>query len=57
MTKAGAYGRKKQQKLKLKKRYRFKKATLYESEVIKKANCTYSLAEASILVQQVIRQS
>jgi hypothetical protein len=33
--KAAAYG-KKQQKLNLKKRYRFKKATLYEREVLKK---------------------
>jgi hypothetical protein len=33
--KAEAYG-KKQQKLNVKKRYRFKKATLYEREVIKK---------------------
>jgi hypothetical protein len=35
VTKAEAYG-KKQQKLNVKKRYPFKKATLYEREVIKK---------------------
>jgi hypothetical protein len=35
VIKAEAYG-KKQQKLIVKKRYRFKKATLYEREVIKK---------------------
>jgi hypothetical protein len=35
VIKAEAYG-KKQQKLNVKKRYRFKKATLYEREVIKK---------------------
>jgi hypothetical protein len=35
VTKAEAYG-KKHQKLNMKKRYRFKKATLYEREVIKK---------------------
>jgi hypothetical protein len=40
-----------------KKRYRFKKATLYEREVIKKAKIFYSLAEASILIQHVVRQS
>jgi hypothetical protein len=42
-------------KKKSKKRYRFKKATLYEREVIKKQKKFYSLAEASILVQQVVR--
>ena len=40
-----------------KKRYRFRKRTLYEREVIKKAKILYSLAEASILIQQVVRQS
>jgi hypothetical protein len=35
VTKAEAYG-KKTAKIKCKKRYRFKKATLYEREVIKK---------------------
>jgi hypothetical protein len=35
VIKAEAYG-KKQQKLNIKKRYRFKMATLYEREVIKK---------------------
>jgi hypothetical protein len=37
VIKAEAYG-KKRQKLNVKKRYRFKKATLYEREVIKKQN-------------------
>jgi hypothetical protein len=36
VAKAEAYG-KKTAKIKFKKRYRFKKATLYEREVIKKA--------------------
>jgi hypothetical protein len=56
VTKAEAYG-KKQQKLNVKKRYRFRKATLYEREVTKKLKIFYSLAEASILIQQVVRQS
>jgi hypothetical protein len=43
--------------LNVKKRYRFRKATLYEREVIKKAKIFYSPAEASILIQHVIRQS
>jgi hypothetical protein len=34
--KSGSLRQKKQQKLNVKKRYRFKKATLYEREVIKK---------------------
>jgi hypothetical protein len=34
-----------------------KKATLFEREVIKKAKKFYSLAEASIIVQQQVRQS
>jgi hypothetical protein len=53
---AEAYG-KKTAKIKCKKRYRFKKATLYEREVIKKQKFFYSLAEASILIQHVVRQS
>jgi hypothetical protein len=46
-----------QQKLNVKKRRRFKKATLYEREVIKKAKILYSLAETSIFIQHVVRQS
>jgi hypothetical protein len=56
VIKAEAYG-KKAAKIKCKKRYRFKKATLYEREVIKKTKILYSLAEASILIQHVVRQS
>jgi hypothetical protein len=56
ITKAEVCG-KKTAKIKCKKRYRFKKATLYEREVIKKQKFFYSLAEASILIQQVVRQS
>jgi hypothetical protein len=40
-----------------KKRYRFKKATLYEREVIKKQKFFILSAEASILIQHVVRQS
>jgi hypothetical protein len=54
-TKAELYGEK-TPKIKCKKRYRFKKATLYKCEVIKK-NIFGSLAEASILIQQEVRQS
>jgi hypothetical protein len=43
--------------IKCEKRYRFKKATLYELEVIKKKKTLYSLVEASILIQQVVSQS
>jgi hypothetical protein len=43
-------------KIKCKKRYRIKKATLYEREVIKKQKF-FSLAEGCILIQQVVRQS
>jgi hypothetical protein len=56
LIKAEAYG-KKAAKIKCKKRYRFKKATLYEREVIKKEKSFYLPAEASILIQHVIRQS
>jgi hypothetical protein len=56
ITKAEVYG-KNQQKLIVRIRYRFKKATLYEREVIKKEKIFYSLAEACILIQQVVRQS
>jgi hypothetical protein len=48
--------RQKTAKIECKKRYRFKKATLYEREVIKQEKI-FSLAEASILIQQVVRQS
>jgi hypothetical protein len=41
VIKADAYG-KKQQKLSVKKRYRFKKATLYEREVIKNKNFLFA---------------
>jgi hypothetical protein len=41
VIKAEAYG-KKQQKLNVKKRYRFKKATLYKREVIKKQNFLFA---------------
>jgi hypothetical protein len=57
VIKAEAYSKKKQQKLNVKKRYRFKKATLYEREVIKKQKIFYSPADASILIQHVVRQS
>jgi hypothetical protein len=40
-------------KLNVKKRYRFKKAALYERKVIKSKNF-YSPAEASILIQHVV---
>jgi hypothetical protein len=49
--------RQKEQKINVKKRYRFKKATLYEREVIKKQKLFYSFAEASILIQHMVRQS
>jgi hypothetical protein len=41
VIKAEAYG-KKQQKLNVKQRYRFKKATLYEREVIKSKNFLFA---------------
>jgi hypothetical protein len=41
VTKSKAYG-KKQKKIKCKKRYRFKKATLYEREVLKKQNSLFA---------------
>jgi hypothetical protein len=41
ITKAEVYG-KKQQKLNVKKRYRFKKATLYERKVIKSKNFLFA---------------
>jgi hypothetical protein len=56
VIKAEAYG-KKTAKIKCEKRYCFKKTTLYEREVIKKQNNFYSLAEASVLTQHVVRQS
>jgi hypothetical protein len=40
--KSGSLRQKKQQKLNVKKQYRFKKATLYEREVIKKQKLPYS---------------
>jgi hypothetical protein len=55
--KSGSLRQKKTAKIKCKKRYRFKKATLYEREVIKKKKIFYSPAEASILIQHVVRQS
>jgi hypothetical protein len=55
--KSGSLRQKKQQKLTVKKRCRFRKAMLYEREVMKQQNIFYSPAEASILIQHVVRQS
>jgi hypothetical protein len=49
--------RQKTAKIKCKKRYRFKKATLYERAVRKKGKFFYSPAEASILIQHVVRKT
>jgi hypothetical protein len=56
VTRAEAYGEK-IANIKCIKRDRFKKATLYEGEVIKKQKNFCSLAETSILIQHVVRQS
>jgi hypothetical protein len=43
----------KQQKINVKRRYRFKKATLYQREVMKKQTF-FSPAEASVLIQHLV---
>ncbi len=40
-----------------KKRYRFRKLTVYEREVLKQQKFLYSPVEAPLLIQQVVRQS
>jgi hypothetical protein len=56
IAKAEVYG-KKTANINCKKLYRFKKATLYEREAIKKAKISSPLAEGSILIQREVRQS